>query len=167
MGSEVTHTHMDTHTQSTCLMDFLWNCLKMLAQSRAGSFVSYMLPFCPHRVWYITEKHNFKLNCNFKVDTPPPPPTPKKRVICSWAAYPLLFASLLLFSTHLIFCVDGLQLWSLNLCTETPLCVSLQGACVTACTGATTLTSLPSPLLHSHTPTHTHMLGYRFRRGPS
>lgn len=77
MGSEVTHTHMDTHTQSTCLMDFLWNCLKMLAQSRAGSFVSYMLPFCPHRVWYITEKHNFKLNCNFKVDTPPPTP-PKK-----------------------------------------------------------------------------------------
>lgn len=120
MGSEVTHTHMDTHTQSTCLMDFLWNCLKMLAQSRAGSFVSYMLPFCPHRVWYITEKHNFKLNCNFKVDTPPPP-TPQKNVLfaveqlipcclCSYCFFRLIWFSVWMgFSSDLWTCAQRLH----------------------------------------------------------
>lgn len=52
---------------------------------------------------------------------------------------------------HLIFCVDDLQLWSLNLCTETTLLYfNRQGvsACVTACVGVTAL--MPFPSTHTH-----------------
>lgn len=56
----------------------------------------------------------------------------------SWF-FPLLFSALAQ-NTYLIFYVDELQLWSLNLCTQTaPLCFNLHRvhACVTACVAVT------------------------------
>ena len=66
--------------------------------------------------------------------------------------------------THLIFCVDELQLWSLNLCTEPPLLYSSPPGCecsVCCCMRWCDCTYVFSQLAHTHTHTHTHTHPHR------
>lgn len=151
---EWSHTHTHGHTHTEYMFDGLFVKLFKNACTIKSWFICIIYAsFCPHRVWYITENTTSSWTATLKLIPPPPK---KKRVICSWAAYPLLFASLLLFSTHLIFCVDGLQLWSLNLCRDSTVRQPPGCMCYSMHWCNYTYVSPQPSLALSHTNTYSH-----------